>query len=368
MKYFDRHKMEFYPLGSRKSKVKIDETSILPDDTAAPIGKMMMDRMDTIACEIKEARKNRKSVILTFGAHTIKNGLGRILAALIEEDWLTHLATNGAGVIHDWEFAYQGLSSEDVRENVQEGKFGIWEETGLYINLALMAGAYQGLGYGEAVGSMISAEGLNIPSEKELLSVIQGESNNTALWKRAAAADYLELIREERLFPGWLKIKHPFSEYSIQARAFKNNTPFTSHPMFGHDIIYTHRANRGAAIGRCAERDFLAFVNSVSELEGGVYLSIGSAVMSPMIFEKSLSMARNIAKKESSYIQNCAIHVVDLQEETWDWTKGEPPMDNPAYYLRFMKTFNRMGCPIDYTSIDNRDFLLHLYQRLKDQG
>ena len=138
--------------------------------------------------------------------------------------------------------------------------------------------------------------------------------------------------------------------------------------MFGHDIIYTHRANRGAAVGRCAERDFLSFVNSVSGLEEGVYLSIGSAVMSPMIFEKALSMARNVAQKEGTDIRKCSIHVVDLQKETWDWSKGEPPMDNPAYYLRFMKTFNRMGCPIDYTSIDNRDFLLHLYQRLKDRG
>ena len=368
MKYFDRSKMYFYPLQSRKSKVKIDEASILTNDTAAALGEKLMERMDTIAREIKEARKNKKSVMLTFGAHTIKNGLGKVLAALIEEGWVTHLATNGAGVIHDWEFAYQGLSSEDVRENVQEGKFGIWEETGLYINLALMAGAYQGLGYGEAAGSMISAEGLEIPSEVELTDLIHDKENDAPLWKRAAAADYLELIQAEKLFPGWLNIKHPFSEYSIQARAFKNKTPFTSHPMFGHDIIYTHRANRGAAIGRCAERDFLSFVNSVSGLEGGVYLSIGSAVMSPMIFEKSLSMARNIAGKEGSDIRNCAIHVVDLQEETWDWTKGEPPMDNPAYYLRFMKTFNRMGCPIDYTSIDNRDFLLHLYQRLKDQG
>ena len=368
MKYFDRYKMEFYPLQTRKSKIKIVKTSIHPDKPTGPLAGMVMEHLNTIADEIKEARKNQKSVILTFGAHTIKNGLGRVLAALIEEGWVTHLATNGAGVIHDWEFAYQGLSSEDVRENVQNGKFGTWEETGLYINLALMAGAYQGLGYGEAVGSMISAEGLEIPSEKELLSIIQGESNEIPLWRRAAAADYLELIQAEKLTPGWLEIKHPFSKYSIQARAFKNNTPFTSHPMFGHDIIYTHRANRGAAIGRCAERDFLAFVNSVSELEGGVYLSIGSAVMSPMIFEKSLSMARNIARKEGQSIRNCAIHVVDLQKETWDWTKGEPPMDNPAYYLRFMKTFNRMGCPIDYTSIDNRDFLLHLYGILKEQG
>jgi len=365
MKYFDRYKMKYYPLKSRMSKVKIDETCINTVETAKPVEKQIQNRLDTISGEIIEARKNKRSVILTFGAHAIKNGLGKVLAALVEEGWVTHLATNGAGVIHDWEFSYLGQSSEDVRANVKEGKFGTWEESGLYINLALMAGAYQGLGYGEAVGSMITSEGLEIPAEEELIDVIQGRRDNSPLWKRAAAADFLELIQSENLNSGWLEIQHPFSEYSIQARAFKNNTPFTSHPMFGHDIIYTHRACRGAAIGRCAERDFLSFVNSVSKLEGGVYLSIGSAVMSPMIFEKSLSMARNISQAEGSDIRNCAIHIVDLQKETWDWTKGEPPVDNPAYYLRFMKTFNRMGCPIDYTSMDNRDFLLHLYQRLK---
>ncbi len=368
MKTFDRYKMNNYPLKSRLSKVNITETCVQPGDQAEPLEKEVEKRLERIAEQIREARKNNRAVILAFGAHTIKNGLGKVLAALVKEGWLTHLATNGAGVIHDWEFAYQSLSSEDVRENVDEGKFGTWEETGLYINLALMAGAYLGLGYGESVGAMISNEGLKIPTETDLMNIIQSKKNDSPLWKRAAAADYLELIQAENLTPGWLEIKHPFSEYSIQAESFKHGVPFTSHPMLGHDIIYTHHANRGAAVGRCGERDFLSFADSVSKLEGGVYLSIGSAVMSPMIFEKSLSMARNIAQKNGADIRNCAIHVVDLQKETWDWSKGEPPIDNPAYYLRFMKTFNRMGCPIDYTSIDNRDFLLHLYQRLKDQG
>ncbi len=296
MKYFDRYEMDFYPLNTRISKVKIDEASIDPDAVSANIENRIIDRIKIIANEIISARRNNKSVILAFGAHTIKNGLGRIISALIKEGWITHLATNGAGVIHDWEFAYQGESSEDVRENVQDGKFGIWEETGLYINLALMAGAYSGLGYGEAIGSMICREGLEIPEKNKLFGIIRGETG-APLWKQAAAADFLELIETEKLLPGWMEIKHPYSKYSIQASAFTCKIPFTSHPMFGHDIIYTHRANRGAALGRCAERDFLSFVNSVSGLEGGVYLSIGSAVMSPMIFEKSLSMARNIIKK-----------------------------------------------------------------------
>src|SRR5690606_21581351 len=101
--------------------------------------------------------------MLAFGAHTIKNGMGPTLIALMKEGWVTHLATNGAGIIHDWEFAYQGKSSEDVRENVDLGQFGIWDDTGLFINLAIIVGGFEGLGYGESVGKMIHNEGLEIP-------------------------------------------------------------------------------------------------------------------------------------------------------------------------------------------------------------
>ena len=364
MKYFDRNTMEYFPLGSRDSKVDITKTALNPASPPPGIGKDDSDRLEQIAHQIKEARKNQRPVILTFGAHAIKNGLSVLLAALIEEGWVTHLATNGAGVIHDWEFAYQGMSSEDVRINVEQGKFGTWEETGLYINLALAAGAYEGLGYGESLGALISSNQINIPSGEELQAVIQSPRREEKLWKRAAAADFLELIQSEKLPPGPMNINHLFAEYSIQSRAFKAGVPFTSHPMFGHDIIYTHRACNAAAIGRCAGRDFLSFADSVSRLEGGVYLSVGSAVMSPMIFEKALSMARNAARKGGQTIRNCQIHVVDLQSQSWDWSLGEPPADNPAYYLRFMKSFNRMGCPADYTSMDNRSFLHHLYRRL----
>ena len=89
------------------------------------------------ANSIRLAGKKNRSVMLTFGAHTIKNGMSPTLIALMEEGWVTHLATNGAGIIHDWEFAFQGKSSEDVRENVEMGQFGIWDETGFYINLAI---------------------------------------------------------------------------------------------------------------------------------------------------------------------------------------------------------------------------------------
>lgn len=364
MKYFNRRQMIYKSLSRRESKIDIVQASFDPDQPGPCLPQRERSKIENMAKKILAARKREASVILAFGAHTIKNGLGRILAAMIENGWVTHLATNGAGVIHDWEFAYHGKSSEDVRTNAARGEFGAWEETGLYINLALAAGAWRGLGYGESLGALIEEETLIIPSRNELERTIGSASE--PLWKRAAAADYLELILCENLKEGELKILHPYSSYSIQARAYSAGVPFTSHPMIGHDIIYTHRANRGAPIGRCGERDFLSYAQSVSRLEGGVYLSIGSAVMSPMIFEKSLSMGRNIAIQRGDDITDVSIHVVDLAGETWDWNKGEPPSDNPAYYLRYMKTFSRMGSPLDYTCMDNRVFLPCLCEKLRE--
>jgi hypothetical protein len=135
--------------------------------------------------------------------------------------------------------------------------------------------------------------------------------------------------------------------------------------MFGHDIIYAHPLNHGAAVGRGAERDFLRFAASISELEGGVYLSVGSAVMSPMIFEKSLSMGRNLARQRGTRIEGFALVVVDLSPVAWDWQRsGEPPPQDPAYYVRYLKTFSRMGGELSYIQADNRDFLLALCREL----
>ena len=138
--------------------------------------------------------------------------------------------------------------------------------------------------------------------------------------------------------------------------------------MIGHDIIYSHPMNHGAAIGRTALNDFLSFAKSVSNLEKGVYMSVGSAVMSPMIFEKSLAMAQNLKIQERDHIDNHYMLIVDLARSDWDWQKkGEPPADNPAYYLRFCKTFYRMGGEMNYLTADNRDFLLALYQNLSEK-
>jgi len=367
---FDRENMRFYPLAERKNKVYVQQAIVTPSDSVE-FSKNLDTALNKIAQQIVQAKKTGASIICAYGAHSIKNGLGLLLGKFLEKGWFTHVATNGAGIIHDWELAYQGMTSEDVRKNVQEGKFGTWAETGLVINLALAIGAYQGLGYGESMGACIANNGLQIPTTGELKLFAQERladnlytANSQNMQALAAALDLMELLSSLDIPAGFLPIEHPYRDMSVQYLAYINKGRSTSHPMFGHDIIYTHRANRGAVIGRTAERDFLSFVDSVSKLEGGVYLSVGSAVMSPMIFEKALSMARNVSLQQGNAIKNIQIHVVDLQKSTWDWSQGEPPVDNPAYYLRFMKTFNRMGCNSDYTSADNRDFLLGLYQKL----
>jgi len=360
----DRSKLRIRSLADRHNKVRIERDAVSPDTEPGELSPAGREIMAECVEKIHAARAAGRAVMLAFGAHTIKNGLAPVLIRLIEEGWITLLATNGAAIIHDWEFAYQGLSSEDVRANVDQGQFGIWQETGYYLNLALTVGAYEGLGYGESVGKMIEREGLDIPSPADLIQTArdQAETNPDVA---ACAIDLAAAIRKWKIEPGFLAIAHPFKKFSAQAAAYRLNVPFTAHPMIGHDIIYTHPANHCAAIGRAAQRDFLTFANQVHQLEGGVYLSVGSAVMSPMIFEKSLSMSQNLEIQKGEKITRHHMVIVDLAASTWDWqSAGEPPMDNPAYYLRYCKTFSRMGGVMRYLSADNRDFLLTLLESL----
>jgi hypothetical protein len=360
----DRSKLRFHPLTERKNRVFIEQDHVSPSASLGPLGPETLAAIRDVGRAIREARSQNRPVVLAFGAHTIKNGLSPVLIQLIQGGWLTHLATNGAGIIHDWEFAYLGASSEDVRENVRLGRFGIWEETGRYLNLALLVGAYEGLGYGESIGSLVQNDGLDIPAKTELIWTAEQAGLDPE--RAAAAADLLWAVEHFDLQPGFLRIHHPFKQYGLQAAAFRLEVPFTAHPMFGHDIIYTHPLNRGAAVGRTAERDFLVFAKAITDLERGVYISLGSAVMSPMIFEKSLSMARNLAVQEGRKIEDFSIFVIDLAESSWDWQKdGEPPPDNPAYYIRYLKTFSRMGGRLNYVQADNRDFLLALCRELR---
>lgn len=360
---FDRHALNIKPLCARKDKVYIEKDHVPPTAEPRAFSENGQKAIAETVRRIRAAREAGKSRMITFGAHSIKNGLAPVFIKLLEDGWITHLATNGAGIIHDWEFAFQGHSSEDVRANVDRGEFGVWEETGFYLNLAIIAGAYRGMGYGESVGAFVENEGLEIPSEDALKAEITANIDCNPR-QAAAAADLLDRVRTFGIAPGWMAVPHPFKQYGLQSAAYRMGIPFTSHPMIGHDIIYVHPMNYGAAIGRAAERDFLTFANGVNNLDGGVYLSIGSAVMSPMIFEKSLSMSQNVHIQRGEHIDDHFMVIVDLQESHWDWSQGEPPMDNPDYYLRYNKSFNRMGGQMRYVTADNRDFLLALVRGL----
>ena len=359
---FNRHKVKMKPLSERPNKTNIERDRIETSQPWTDLDEGAVRLLNQTIQRIKQARENDKPVMLTFGAHSIKNCLALVFIDLMEKGWITHLATNGAGVIHDWELAYQGETSEDVEKGVEHGEFGNWQETGFNINLAINIGAYNGMGYGESVGAFIQNEKMVIPSTDELELVIVDKTASAE--RRASAADLLDIILAFELKPGKYKLDHPYKQYSVQAAAYRMAIPFTSHPMIGHDIIYNHAMNHCGLLGRAAQRDFLTYANSVNQIDGGVYLSIGSAVMSPMIFEKSLSISQNLKIQDGDHIDNHYILVADLAKSDWDWSQGEPPEDNPAYYLRYNKSFSRMGGTMRYLCADNRDLLLYLVQNL----
>ncbi len=354
---FDRFAVKMEPLAARENKKVIERDHVAPTAVPNPLPGAAVRLIEELVGRIRRAREDERPVMMVFGAHAIKNGLGPVFLKLVHDGWVTHLATNGAGVIHDWEFAFQGQSCENVEAMVRAGRFGNWQETGFFINLALNVGAYEGKGYGESVGAMIEQEGLAIPGARALLAEISRHAADEPA-RAAAAADLLSVVRRFELAEGWMPVAHPWKRFSIQAGAYRAGVPLTGHPMIGHDIIYNHPMNHCACLGRVAERDFLTYAESVSRLDGGVYVSIGSAVMSPMIFEKSLSMAQNLAIQRGAHIDRHFLLITDLAESTWDWTRGEPPEDNPSYYLRYNKSFSRMGGTMRYLQADNRDFLL----------
>jgi hypothetical protein len=360
----DPRAMRFKPLAERRNKVVFPRDAVSPDADPRPLPPSGETLLDEAAARIRSARSAGRPVMLATGAHAIKNGLGPVLISLLRDGWLTHLATNGAGIIHDWELAFQAATSEDVRQNAAVGEFGAWEETGRFLNLGLLVGAYRGLGYGASIGALIAEDGLVLPGRPELEDAARGFRGDAD--RAAAAIDVLSALEAFTIPSGPMRIPHPGKRWSVQAAAWDLGVPFTGHPMIGHDIIYEHPLASGSAIGRAAMRDFLCYAEGVSRLSGGVYLSVGSAVMSPMIFEKSLSMARNIARQRGEAIEGHFMLVADLAPSTWDWAGGgEPPADNPAYYLRYCKSFSRMGGILRYLTADNRDLLLGLRRRLR---
>jgi len=239
--------------------------------------------------QIVEARRQRRPVILMMGGHAVKLGLSRYLVDLIERGIVTHLATNGSGIIHDFELASGGGTSENVSKWIERGQFGLWRETSRLNDLVFQA-ANRGEGLGEAVGRTIVEE------------------------------------------------QFPFRQLSIAAAGWRMGVPVTSHVGIGSDIIHAHANCDGAALGAASYTDFLIFAASIANLEGGVFLNVGSAVAGPEVYLKALSMARNVALQQDQRISNFTTAVFDLVELPANYRQGPPSKSHPQYYYRPWKT------------------------------
>ncbi len=363
MHSLDLQSLKVFPLGQRKSLTRADEILVDPDSRAKACTTEQSVVIADCAKKMRLAREKDAGVMLIYGAHLLRNGAARILERMMAARWLNHLATNGAGTIHDWEYSWFGASTESVEMNVATGTFGAWDETAKTIHLALMSGALDGLGYGRSLGRFIAEDGTYLPSNEDLTSLIASDPLHPLT---AARADLLQAIVKQGWATGPVNVDHRFKEASILASAFRHQVPMSVHPGIGYDIIANHPVFNGAVIGRGAELDFKLFGGSLARMEGGVVLSIGSAIMGPQVFEKSLSCVNNLRLQAGLQpLRNLSIYVVDLQDGgSWDWTKGEPPKNHPAYYLRFCKSYSRMGGTMRYLQMDNLQFMHHLYQQL----
>jgi deoxyhypusine synthase len=223
-----------------------DFLDALPDVLAA------RDLRD-LARRVATARRTGRMVLLQMGAHPIKVGLGPIICALIRDGIITGFAGNGATMIHDFELAYAGRTSEDVGAGLVDGSFGMAEETGAILNEFAQIAHREGLGYGEVVGREI------------------------------------------------LKRRFKYRQTSIFATAHEKGIPATIHVALGADIIHMHPAADGAAIGAATMADFHRLAATVAELSRGVVINLGSAVLMPEVFMKALNLARNLGRKIDSF-------------------------------------------------------------------
>ncbi len=360
----DLTKLKVLPLAQRSSMARLEDILIDPEATPAPCSNQSLAQIHHCASHIAGARRQGAGVMLIYGAHLIKNGAADILVRLMERGWVTHLATNGAGVIHDWEFAFAGVSTESVRDNVATGTFGSWEETGRNIHVAILAGALEAHGFGRSLGQFISQDGATLPSIESLEAAVAAAPGNALA---PARVELLQAMRVHQLAEGRHEVKHPWKSSSVLAQSFRLKVPLTVHPGIGYDIIANHPMFNGAAIGRAADIDFRLFGAAVEQLDRGVVLSVGSAIMGPQVFEKSMSCVNNLRLQAGrEIVRDHTMYVVDLQDGgRWDWSQGEPPKDNPAYYLRFCKSYSRMGGAMHYLQCDNAVFVHHLLQELQ---
>jgi hypothetical protein len=249
---FDLSDVKTYPLKSRKSKARAEDFA-RPAGAPVTVAQFVDSLPDILAAAdfkavvkaLVAARTGDGGIVWGLGAHVIKTGLGPVLIDLMERGFVSAIATNGAAVIHDFEVALVGATSEDVDEALGPGRFGMADETGRLLNAAIVEGVRDGLGIGQSVTRCVAAK----------------------------------------------SPQHARS--SVLAAAARLDIPVTVHVAIGTDIIHMHPAASGAAIGEGSLRDFRYFVSNVARLERGVYLNCGSAVVLPEVFLKAVALARN---------------------------------------------------------------------------
>src|SRR5271169_3358452 len=171
----DLKRLRVYPVAERRSESNLEEILVDPESAPAALPQPLQSAVRECARKIAAAHTHKATVMLLYGAHLIKNGGALVMSRLIESGWVTHLGTNGAGTIHDWEFSYLGRSTESVRKNVATGTFGTWNETGRCIHLALLAGGLEDEGYGRSLGRFIAEDGVTLPSAESLEQWLRAE-------------------------------------------------------------------------------------------------------------------------------------------------------------------------------------------------
>ena len=278
------------------------------------------DGFDELTDRIAQARRNGRPVIWSMGAHVVKNRLSRYIIELMKMGIISHIAANGATSIHDFELAYLGGTSEDVPTAIEDGSFGMWEQTGAWMNEAIALGAEQNIGYGEALGKYIDE-------------------------------------RPERFLN---------REDCILWNAYRLDIPATYHIALGTDIIHQHPTCDMEKIGKCSGIDFKKMANSVAQLDGGVFLNFGSSVIGPEVFLKTLSIARNLGYP-TFHITTANFDLINLGDY-----RCKIGYEDPNYYYRPRKNIvNRPTCKGGmgwHFTGDHQITIPTLYDKLKERG
>ena len=251
----DLTKLKTYPLSRRHSKVRVTDFSV-PWRRGGSLrrfldtlpGILAVDTLRAVAQAVARAHRAGKPVIAGLGAHVTKVGLNPILVDLMEREIVTAVAMNGAVIVHDFELALMGHTSEEVEAEIDSGRFGMAEETGRILNEAIGWGIKEGYGIGEAIGRYIN-------------------------------------LRQKQF---------PYHRTSLLSAGTRLGVPVTVHVALGTDIIHMHPSADGAAIGAGSLLDFRKLAAIVSAMEGGVYLNLGSAVILPEVFLKTVTLGRNL--------------------------------------------------------------------------